>query len=230
MCGRFVRKTTASEAAKSIPGSVVLADSQLSFNIAPGVLVSVLEKEKELRWTLHHWGIQPRWEKNGSSNQIINIRCETLSDRSFFDEDLKHRRCLLLADGFYEWKKTGARSEPYYFFLKDSRPFFFAGIWNSISQPYEDVIHACAIITVPANPLVGRIHTRMPAILSLEEGSDWIRNSSMIKSELCRFLKPCPDDRMSSHRVSQWMNFQKHDTEECIKPVGDEPEKELNLL
>lgn len=233
MCGRFVRKTPLNEVSKIINVFNIESELPLSYNISPGSGITVLKNEQECTWASQIWGIVPNWVSSMPPyRSIINIRYETLLNRRIFDQSLKNRRCLILADGFYEWMKIQSQSMPYYFFLKEKTPFFFAGIWDYIGTKDGKQEYACAIITVPANELVRQFHERMPAIISFDNWKDWIMKEDISKDELSQFIISFPHEKMQCYRVSELVNSPKNNTEKCINPVSEHTEKykQLKLL
>lgn len=226
MCGRFVRKTPLAEVSKTISACNIESEPSLSYNISPGSKISVLQHDKDLIFSSQVWGIVPNWvSQMPPYRSIINIRYETLLNRRIFNNSLKNRRCLVLADGFFEWLKIRSQSVPYYFFLKEDKPLFFAGIWDYIGTHDGKQVQACAIITVPANELVGRFHERMPAIITIDNFKEWIFNDAVNKSTLPQLIKTHPAHEMMCYRVSEFVNLPQNNSQACITPVSDQPEK-----
>ena len=162
MCGRF---TLRSRDRINLNG---LSNSDLPFearyNIAPSQsILAIADFGHGTELTSLTWGLIPSWSRDGKA--FINARCETLERKPSFSESFQRRRCLIPADGFFEWKRLGRSKQPYYFQLKDESPFAFAGIWDRWKNG-EQLVTACAIITTAANELVGPLHDRMPAILA----------------------------------------------------------------
>ena len=222
MCGRFVRKTPLLDAARIIGIYDGEADLPLSYNISPGQDLCVLTYDSEFKWRIQRWGFVPNWSTSlPNYRQTINIRMETLTNRSFFNESLRQRRCLILADGFYEWMQTPNGKVPFYFHLKQMVPFFFAGIWN-YSDHKGELLPSCAILTVSANDLIRPMHERMPAILSLEDYRKWLLWDMYDKTDLLQNLGPFPGSEMDCYRISDKVNSTTYDAPDCIHTLSSE--------
>jgi putative SOS response-associated peptidase YedK len=194
------------------------------YNIAPTQdVLTVVQHGLSREARLLQWGLIPFWSKEPKG--IINARVETIDEKPSFNESFQKRRCLIFADGFYEWERTGKISQPYYFQLKDGAPFTFAGIWDQWRSG-ERVIASCAIITTTANELLGTIHTRMPVILPSELHDLWLNEDSRTP-ELKDLLVPFPASGMTSHAVSYEVNDVKSEGEHLLRPV--EPNIGVNL-
>jgi putative SOS response-associated peptidase YedK len=148
------------------------------------------------------WGLIPSWRQEPKG--IINARCETLNEKPSFSESFERRRCLIPADGFYEWRNSGKSSQPYYFQMKDEELFYFAGIWDQWRRGAESIT-SCAIITTTPNDLLETIHDRMPVILPAETHKAWLARDTR-PIELLSFLNPFPAAAMKRHPVSQQVN------------------------
>jgi putative SOS response-associated peptidase YedK len=170
---------------------------------------------------LLHWGLIPFWAKDISIGmRMINARSETLQEKPSFRAAFRERRCLILADGFYEWRKPESKSAPktpYRFSLKDNKPFAFAGLWETWSSPEREEIRSCTIITCPPNELVEQVHNRMPVILDSHTCWDWLQDRPL--PELDEMLKPYPADKMQAYPVSLLVNNPRVDDPQCIQPV-----------
>ena len=223
MCGRFTLKN---------PERVRLSDFDYydlnnlipRYNIAPSQdVLTVLEREATREGRLLQWGLIPSWSNEPKG--IINARVETIDEKPSFKESFERRRCLILADGFYEWERNGKISQPYYFQLKNQIPFAFAGIWDRWRRD-DRSITSCAIITTTANELLAKIHTRMPVILRPESYDLWLNEQSRA-ADLKELLVPFPPDQMMSHAVSYEVNDPKVDDERLLRQV--EPHVGANL-
>lgn len=215
MCGRFTLKTT-----KGIPLKYArhpaLDEFAPRYNIAPSQdIVAIVQHESQPEATLLKWGLIPSWSKEPRG--IINARVETLDEKPSFSESFRNRRCLILADGFYEWDRIGKISQPYYFQMKDAAPFAMAGIWDRWKQNGQSLT-SCAIITTTANELLATIHHRMPAILQPDAYDLWLNESSR-SADLKEFLNPFPANDMKSHAVSYDVNNTKLDHEDLLREV-----------
>lgn len=194
------------------------------YNIAPTQdVLTVVEREKTREARMLQWGLIPFWSKEPKG--IINARVETIAEKASFNESFQKRRCLIFADGFYEWERSGKISQPYYFQLKDGEPFAFAGVWDKW-RANDRMITSCAIITTKANELLSTIHTRMPVILPPELYDFWLNEDSR-EPELKEILMPFPAAEMISHAVSYDVNDVKNEGEHLLRRV--EPNIGVNL-
>ncbi len=221
MCGRFTLGATATDLAAYFDLSSI-PPWQPHYNIAPTHEVLALlqlspEAHREAR--LFRWGLVPPWAKDASAgNRMINARAETVATRPAFRRAFKERRCLVLADGFYEWQKRNGRKQPYHIRLESGRPFAFAGLqehWEGGAVAIE----SCAIITTTANALVAHIHDRMPVIVPTADYAGWLDPSFHDVERLQSLLRPYPVDQMVAHPVSTWVNSPAHDSPECAMPL-----------
>jgi putative SOS response-associated peptidase YedK len=223
MCGRFTLKQP-----RRIP-IINFDDADLPtlpprYNIAPTQdVLTVVERENSREARMLQWGLIPFWSKEPKG--IINARVETIAEKASFNESFQKRRCLIFADGFYEWERNGKISQPYYFQLKDGEPFAFAGVWDKW-RANDRVITSCAIITTKANELLSTIHTRMPVILPPELYDFWLNEDSR-EPELKEILMPFPASEMISHAVSYDVNDVKNEGEHLLRRV--EPNIGVNL-
>jgi len=214
MCGRFTLKK---------PERIRLPNYHSDFpvlkpryNIAPSQdVVTVVQRGSSPEAAFLQWGLIPSWSKEAKG--IINARVETIEDKPSFNDSFKNRRCLILADGFYEWERHGKISQPYYFQMKDGAPFAFAGIWDRWRHNGR-TIDSCAIITTTANELLATIHHRMPVILQSESYGLWLSEDSR-SADLKDLLAPYPADAMTSHPVSYDVNDAKLDDERMVLPA-----------
>jgi putative SOS response-associated peptidase YedK len=218
MCGRYARygkrkvyldefviKTNLHEAADYL-------DRPL-FNIAPTSDVVVVRNGAEVReLTLMRWGLIPSWTKDIKKAPLLNnARAETVAEKPSFRSAFKKRRCLIPADGFYEWVDGTKPKQPYYFRRADERPLAFAGLWESWND-----IESCTIITTDANSLMAPVHHRMPVILAPNDYAEWLDPAA---EELGRLLTPCPADELVAYPVSTLVNNARNETPECIDPI-----------
>ena len=167
------------------------------------------------------WGLIPFWAKNRSiGSRMINARAETVVDKPSFRDAFRRRRCLVLADGFYEWQRTGSGKRPMRVALRSGEPFAFAGIWSMWKDPEDNSIPTCAIITTSANELLRPIHHRMPVILPREMEGFWLDRSIQDPGALRSVLTPYPDDAMEAYEVSTLVNSVANDAPELITHVA----------
>lgn len=222
MCGRFSLKSTmkAIEDEFSIEWSDI--DFQPRYNIAPTQNIAAIIKDETRKLTTFRWGLIPSWVKDTAiGNRMINARAETLLEKPSFKAPFKKRRCLIIADGFFEWKKSGQEKIPMYIYLKDGNLFTFAGIWETWRSTDGKVIHSCAIITTLPNEFMSSIHNRMPVILSKNNRYSWLDTSNQTEKRLIDLLKPYPSEAMAAYQVSKIVNSPLNDIPACIKPVQE---------
>ncbi len=191
------------------------------YNIAPTQdVLAITGDGHQNRDHLMRWGLVPSWAKDISiGNRMINARAETLAERPSFRAAFRRRRCLVVADSFYEWRRDGRRRIPMRIGLESGELFAFAGLWESWTSPEGGRILSCAIITTAANEFVVPIHDRMPVILAREFESAWLDPEIEDAEALSELLTPYPSDLMSAYEVSSVVNSAANDVPECIVPV-----------
>jgi putative SOS response-associated peptidase YedK len=223
MCGRFTLTMDPDHLQAAFPWATIPGDFNPRFNIAPSQPVAVIPNTGDNILTMYKWGLIPSWSKDPSiGDRMINARAETLSEKPSFRNALRRRRCLILADGFYEWKQvpSSKSKQPVFIQMKDGRPFAFAGLWEIWSAPDGSEIRSCTIITTQPNSLVESIHNRMPAILTPENYSIWLKVGDQPADEMLKLLLPYPADEMIAYPVSRLVNTPQYDSPELIKPIG----------
>jgi putative SOS response-associated peptidase YedK len=191
------------------------------YNIAPSQKVLAVRQDADggREGVMLKWGLIPSWAKEpGIGNSLANARADTVADKPAFRSAFKRRRCLVVADGFYEWGKGDGGKIPYYFQLKDGSPFGFAGLWERWEKG-EEPVESCTLITTEANGVVGRIHDRMPVILMPEDYDRWLDEKEQGGERHKALLEPLPDDWMVSHAVSKLVNNPRNEKPECVAPV-----------
>lgn len=215
MCGRFTLRRPNRVHADGLR-TTHLPSLEPRYNIAPSQEVLAITGSPEQReLSLFVWGLIPSWSKEPKG--FINARAETLELRASFSDSFYARRCLIPADGFYEWKKSGKSKRPYYFQLRDESVFAFAGIWDRWRK--DDIsINSCAIITTRPNDLVATIHDRMPVILPAADHELWL-NPKAQPEELTEILSPYPAAEMMNFPVSSEVNKPQNDNERLVIPV-----------
>jgi putative SOS response-associated peptidase YedK len=198
MCGRFVLVTDLKNIQKDFNVQEVFCDHQPSWNISPGQLIpAVMNHEGKNLLVCFRWGLIPSWSKDPSiANKLINARAETVDKKPSFRDAFKKRRCLIVADGFYEWKKEGSKKMPLFYYLKSGRPFGFAGLYETWMSPDKKETNTCTIITTAANDLIAPVHDRMPVILSAQQEKAWLEGDAADAAGLLSLLKPYPADKM----------------------------------
>lgn len=191
------------------------------YNIAPTQDVAAIRKDgsPELAWL--RWGLLPWWaseKKIGS--RMINARCETVREKPAFRDAFQRRRCLVLADGFYEWKATADGKQPVFIRMKDGQPFAMAGLWEINRQIDSEPIESCTVITTSANPLMVPIHDRMPVILQTDNYDMWLDSDFQNYDALQGLLQPYDAEQMVAYPVSRRVNKATYDAADCIEPVA----------
>lgn len=226
MCGRFTLTADADtlrQAFDLTDSSPALAQLTPRYNIAPSqpVAAVVAEADGARRLEFLKWGLIPSWAKDPQiGNRLINARAETLVEKPSFRSALKKRRCLILADGFYEWKKDGKVKTPMYVQLKSGEPFAFAGLYEIWKPADSDAaVRSCAIITTGPNELMKNIHDRMPVILTPAVHALWLTPGELPSEKSLPLLKPYTASQMKATAVSTLVNSPAVDSPECIKPV-----------
>ena len=222
MCGRFVLMTPG----KSLAEHFRLAEEpslEPRYNVAPTQPAAIIKPKagsslRELK--IVRWGLIPFWAKDAKIGaRFINARSETASDKPAFRAAFKMRRCLIPADGFYEWKKLEKGSDPYLVVLANRMPFAFAGLWESWKSPHGELIESCTILTTDANELVRPIHDRMPAILSPSDYELWLNPNPKTIGSLKHILKSFPSEQMILFPVSGKVNKASYDAADCVEPL-----------
>jgi len=198
MCGRFVLITDLSVIARDFDIPNVSVSFSPSREVCPGLRIpAVIRRGDENALVLYQWGLIPAWCNDPSIGaRLFNARAETIAERPSFKNAFVSRRCLIPADGFFEWKKEGNRKIPYYFFLKSGRPMGFAGLYETWIAPDRKPVHSCTIITTAPNAVVEPIHDRMPAIVPEDAQPLWLNPQIKDPSKLLNILKPHPAKEM----------------------------------
>lgn len=192
------------------------------YNIAPSQSVPVVRlhtASDQRECQMLRWGLIPSWSKDLQiGSRLINARSETVAEKPAFRAAFKQRRCLVLADGFYEWQRQGSRKQPFYFRMRESVPFAFAGLWESWQGGNDRPIESCTILTTAANSLLQTVHDRMPVILSPETYDRWLDPEIQALPDLQDLLQPYPAEAMTAYPVSTQVNSPAHDDPTCIQP------------
>ncbi len=221
MCGRFALIASAPRLARLL-GLMDVPELPPRYNIAPSQSVAAVRTSRGDRpeLVLMRWGLIPAWSKTpGKDYRMINAKAETLAQRPAFRTAYRRRRCLIPADGFYEWKRLSDRKQPYYFSMEDGEPFVFASLWEQWRGPDEDIIDSCAIITTEPNGIVAAVHNRMPAILAEQDYDTWLDPDHQDTNTLDALLKPYDANPMVATPVSAHVNNPRNDDPRCVEPV-----------
>ena len=222
MCGRFSLAANTKKLVEAFADYAVPDELTPRYNIAPSQAVAVIANNDRHKIELFQWGLIPSWAKDPQiGNRMINARAETLADKPSFKNAYKRRRCLVLADGFYEWKQeTGSKTKtPMYIRLASGEPFAFAGLWESWHGPEDSHVLSCTIITTTPNELLAQIHNRMPVILPAAVYEQWLDPAERGPEQLNGLLRPYPAAEMTAYPVSRLVNSPANDRPECIEPV-----------
>jgi putative SOS response-associated peptidase YedK len=224
MCGRYML-TTPVEALRQLFLFEERPNLMPRYNIAPTQDVPVVRLTRDgtgHELIMARWGLVPFWAEDLKiGNRLINARRESVRTMRPFREAYQRRRCLVPADGFFEWRKEGKARQPFLIRRKDQAPFAFAGLWERWKDPADGtVVRSCTVITCPANELVAPIHNRMPVILAPEDHASWL---DAARADPERLLAPCPAAWLEKFPVNPRVNNPNHDDAECIQPVVVQP-------
>ena len=224
MCGRYSITTPVEAMQRVFRFAGLLPNLPPRYNVAPTQQVPIVRRagndgERELVQV--RWGLIPFWAKDASIGyKLINARAEGIAEKPSFREALKRgRRCLIAADGFYEWQKTGGAKQPWRITLKDGEPFAFAGLWERWEKAPDGVpVESCTIITTSANQLVRPLHDRMPVILAPDDYPAWLGEDAV--REVAELLRPYPSEAMHAYRISTAVNNVKNEGPECVEAAA----------
>ncbi|MYC29285.1 MAG: SOS response-associated peptidase [Chloroflexi bacterium] len=222
MCGRYSLIADIQELARQFEFDGSGFDNSPRYNVAPTQSVLTVTHREERQAEQMRWGLIPSWAKDASiGNRMINARGETVAQKPSFRNALQRRRCLVLADGFYEWQKAGKAKRPMRIVLKSGAPFAFAGLWESWRSPEGETVRSCTIVTTAANDLLRPIHERMPVILPHELEDFWLDGDVTDSAALTDVLAPYPDEAMDYFQVSPLVNKATNNGPDLIVPVGE---------
>ncbi|MCR3906291.1 MAG: SOS response-associated peptidase [Tenericutes bacterium] len=226
MCGRFTVSVTLDELKQYLYDDYDIEEVNNDFNlprfnVAPGQsIISIINDRTKNRVGLLKWGFIPSFAKDEKTSlNIINAKAETLHQKPAFITSFQSKRCVIIADGFYEWKKSDDKKTPMHIQLKDKKLFPMAGLWNTFTKDDGTKIHTCAIITTKANDMMSTIHDRMPVILSEDSRKSWLNPDNKDLNELSRLLNPYDSNQMESYQVSNIVNNASNDVPDCIKHI-----------
>jgi putative SOS response-associated peptidase YedK len=219
MCGRYTLSTPAGRLAEEFQLDSTV-EIPPSYNVAPTQQVAaVLEDEGGRRLEMLRWGLVPSWADDPEIGaRMINARSETAPEKPSFRRAFRGRRCLIPADGFYEWKREDGGKQPYYFRMQEGRPFAFAGLWESWEKGDGD-LRTCAILTTRASSVLQGIHDRMPVILPRDAYNAWL-DPDADREELGELMIPYPGADLETYPVSRFVNSPRNNDERCIEPAA----------
>ncbi len=218
MCGRFTLRSPIDSIASLFPG-LELPTYKPRFNIAPTQPVACLRNvDGQRSISMLRWGLVPSWASNLEMGApMINARAETVASKPSFRRAFQDRRCLVLADGFFEWKQVGKKKYPFYVARPDGQPFCMAGLWETWGTA-ETFVETCAIITTIASQTLTPLHSRMPVILSLDQSRFWLDAGARESARLQGLLQPAVEQELVMREVSQVVNNVANDSPACIEP------------
>ena len=220
MCGRYTLKTPLNVLTERLDIEEFPSSLSPSYNIAPTQQVAtVLSENGKRKLEMLRWGLISSWADDPEiGNRMINARAETVAEKPSYRRAFKRSRCLILADGFYEWQKTDSGKQPFHIRMQDGSPFAFAGLWESWDKGEE--IRSCTIITTEANDLVGEVHNRMPVILHAEDYEMWLDLDFDEREPLTSLLKPYPAETMEAYPVSRRVNKPSNNEPGVVEPAA----------
>lgn len=223
MCGRYTLHHKPEEIEERFDVDAVEEFLAPRYNIAPSQIIPVIRQTQSREMAGCKWGLIPFWAKDPKiGNNLINAKAETIAEKPSFKRAFAKRRCLIPADGFYEWQKRGkAPSQPMYIRRRDGGLFAFAGLWEEWKSPEGEPIETCTIITVEPNELLSKIHNRMAAILRPGDEAAWIDPKSGV-DDLLQMLRPYDSDELEAIPVSRAVNSPAHDSAALIAPIETE--------
>lgn len=222
MCGRFTLTVDPADLQDVFENFTFPSMHAPRFNIAPSQPILAIPNDDKAIADFFIWGLIPMWAKDPAiGNRLINARGETLSEKPSFRGSYRHKRCLILADGFYEWKSLAGKKTktPYYIHMRDRKPFALAGLWDHWESPDGSSIRSCTIITTAPNELMQSIHDRMPVILHPRDFNRWLDPAPQTPEKLQPLIRPFPADAMSAYPVSTLVNKVTNDLPELVVPA-----------
>ena len=222
MCGRFTLKTPVERLSEQFQFPKIIP-LKPRYNIAPSqdvVVVRRMPDDRERKLAMLRWGLIPRWVKDPTrGSQPINAKAETAAEKPMFRDAFRRRRCLIPADGFYEWKQEGGRKQPVYICTKDRQPFAFAGLWEHWEEQEGQFIESCTILTTEPNDLLAQVHSRMPVILDQNDYDLWLDPDVQEVSRLKPRLRPYPPEQITFYPVNLRVNNPRNDDRLCVEPL-----------
>jgi putative SOS response-associated peptidase YedK len=222
MCGRYTLKSPVERLAEKFHLTDALS-LKPRYNIAPSQPVAVVRRlpdNSDRKLAMLRWGLIPAWVKDSASGaQPINAKAETAAEKPMFRDAFRHRRCLVPADGFYEWRQEDKRKQPVYICMKDREPFAFAGLWERWEGSDGRTIESCALLTTEPNDLLRPVHDRMPVILDPKDYDLWLDPDVRDAEKVRRLLGPYPPEEMTAYPVSLRVNNPRNDDPVCIEPL-----------
>ena len=229
MCGRFTLISSVADLQLQFGFAMEQADVGARYNIAPTQQVLTVTNDGERRGELMRWGLVPSWAKDIKiGNRMINAVSETAATKPAFRSAFRRRRCLVLADGFFEWRREGKKKVPLYFTQASGETMAFAGLWENWKSPEDEWVRSCTILTTAANSFIEPVHNRMPVILSEETVPLWLDPLTETPDNLEPMLVPAPPELLAVREVSPVVNNARSEGPECIAPAT--PPDEVRLF
>lgn len=223
VCGRYVIAQDVDVYARFFGVDAIRTEMlEANYNVAPTESVyAVVDHDDQRQLGAFRWGFIPFWATSPARGQI-NARAESVAEKAMFRDSFARRRCIIPADGFYEWEQLERGKLPHYIHLKDGSPMAFAGLWSTWRDPESgDRIRSCAIITTDAHPSLAPIHGRMPVMLDPSVWDDWLDRTLLDPIEARTLLKPVPAARITEHAVSTLVNDVRNNLPECVAALPD---------
>jgi putative SOS response-associated peptidase YedK len=223
MCGRFVMKSSQRELADFFELAAAV-DVPARYNIAPtDAVLAVTDTGQGRHWRVLRWGLVPSWAKDVAIGaRMINARSETVFDKPSFRAAVRRRRCLVPADGFYEWGGSKGQRQPYYISMADGRPFAMAAIWERWQNELGDEVESCALLTTSANSLIEKFHHRMPVILEQSKWHLWLGPDCEDRGKLEKLMVQYPSRNMMVRPVGHLVDNPRNEGEQLIIPLAEE--------
>ena len=227
MCGRY----TLISDRRAVARLLALDDAPELFpryNVAPTLSILAVRQGAEKREAVTlQWGLFPSWSKEASGSGLINARAETVADKPAFRSAFRRRRCLVPADGFFEWQARPRGKQPFLFRRPDGAPFAIAGLWETWTAPDGSAVETCALLTTQANAVVRPVHERMPVLLGGADFGHWL-DPAAASEDLLSLLRPAAEDDLTALAVQPFVNSARHEGPRCIEPApADAGQREL---
>ena len=225
MCGRYTLYSDSDNLADKYNLATTKTTIKPNYNVAPGQLMPVITSDgKSNNLEIMKWGLIPFWAKKPSIGyKLINARSESIFEKPMWKNLITKKRCIIPANGFYEWQKVGDNKEqkqPFYISPKQDTMFSFAGVWESFKDVENNIINSYSIITTSPNKEMSAIHDRMPVILNQTDLSEWLEPSLSDPVKIMHFLRPQKDDSLKIYEVSKDVNSPRHNSKELIYELG----------
>lgn len=223
MCGRFTLTVNPADVMGAFQGYQFPDQFAPRYNIAPSQPILAIPNDGRNKADFFLWGLIPSWSKDPSiSSRLINARGESLAEKPSFRGSMKYRRCLIPADGFFEWKSDAIKNTktPYYIHMQNRESFAMAGLWDEWHSPDGGILRTCTIITTHPNKMMKPIHDRMPLLVDPVDFSRWLAPVPQTPEDLIPLIKPYPSEKLSAYPVSTLVNKPGNDFPECVLPAA----------